>query len=120
YSWREDLLVLILGANGEAGIFQGLAEHHYTVVTYDQRGYSRSLLKTTEENETVDSHDTSRLITDAKDAHLLIQHLGSQPAYVFGSSSSTIVTLQLGKDYPDSIHTVIVHESPVLMQLPDS
>ncbi|ORX88819.1 hypothetical protein K493DRAFT_306301 [Basidiobolus meristosporus CBS 931.73] len=37
YSWREALLVLILGANGEAGIFQGLAEHHYTVVTYDQR-----------------------------------------------------------------------------------
>src|SRR5262249_57719503 len=39
------LMVMVPGANGEATAFEGVAEHlaeHYTVVTYDPRGLSRS------------------------------------------------------------------------------
>ena len=42
------LMVMVPGANGEAGAFEGVAQHlaaHYTVVTYDRRGFSRSLLE---------------------------------------------------------------------------
>src|SRR5262245_53822427 len=42
------LMVMVPGANGEAGAFEAVAEHlaaHYTVVTYDRRGFSRSRLE---------------------------------------------------------------------------
>ena len=41
------LLLMVPGANGTANIFTGVTEHlaaHYTVVTYDRRGFSRSYL----------------------------------------------------------------------------
>ena len=39
------LMLMVPGANGEADIFKMVREHlaaHYTVVTYDRRGFSRS------------------------------------------------------------------------------
>jgi pimeloyl-ACP methyl ester carboxylesterase len=41
------LMLMVPGASGEAGIFKQVTEHlaaHYTVLTYDRRGFSRSQL----------------------------------------------------------------------------
>jgi pimeloyl-ACP methyl ester carboxylesterase len=112
------LLVLIPGANGEADVFKPLAENlssRYTVVTYDRRGFSRSLLRGAQDYQ-------RRLATDAADVKSLIDHLspGSDPAIIFGSSSGAIVALTVLQEYPSSVRKVIPHEPPALKALPDS
>lgn len=110
-------LLCLPGANGEHFIFQGLARalaDTFTVVTYDRRGFSQSLL-------TGPQDYTRRLQTDADDAAALIAVLSpSQPAFVFGSSSGAIVALQLLLSHPGSVRTLVAHEPPTLHELPDS
>ena len=110
------LLILIPGANGEHGIYQGLAgqlEGEYTVLTYDRRGFSQSLL-------TGPQDYAQRLQTDADDVAALIKEVGQgQPATVFGSSSGAIVGLQTLISHPEAVKTLIAHEPPALKLLPD-
>lgn len=84
-----------------------MAEHlaaHYTVVTYDRRGFSRSYVDGPQDDE-------HRLETDADDVRRLIEHLSREPATVFGSSSRGIVALQ--------VLTLVPFEPPAVRQLPD-
>jgi len=84
------LVVLIPGAAGTTYPYRLLAEQlaaHYTVVTHDRRGFSRS--------ELVGPQDYDhRIESDAEDVRRLIEHLSDQPAIVFGSSSGAIVALE--------------------------
>ena len=110
------LLVLIPGANGEYGIYQGLAHAlsgEYTVLTYARRGFSDSLL-------TGPQDYAHRLQTDADDVQRLIAQEGQgQPAVVFGSSSGAIVALWTLLTHADAVRTLIAHEPPALKLLPD-
>src|SRR5262245_14383550 len=57
------VMLMVPGATGSAYSFQGVAAHlpaHYTVVTYDRRGFSRSQLDGPQD-------DDHRLETDADD-----------------------------------------------------
>jgi acetyltransferase/esterase len=109
------LLVMVPGANGEAGAFKRVAEHlaaHYTVVTYDRRGFSRSQLDGPQDYD-------RRLATDADDARRLIQHLSDEPATVFGASSGGIVALEVLARHPAVVRVLIPFEPPAVRQLPD-
>jgi pimeloyl-ACP methyl ester carboxylesterase len=75
-------LLLVMGATGDGGHFDALAEllaEHFTVVTYDRRGNGRSPppagWRTTSPEEQAD------------DAAALLDALGTGPAAVFGTSS---------------------------------
>ncbi|OBT71289.1 hypothetical protein VF21_10628 [Pseudogymnoascus sp. 05NY08] len=111
------LLLLIPGADGRGSIFHDTAQHlslHFTVICYDRRGYSKSLLQGAQDF-------SNKLSTDADDAHSLIKHLSdsSSPATVFGSSSGAIVAQRLLERHPDSMAKLVSHEPPALSVLPE-
>ncbi|WP_433654114.1 alpha/beta fold hydrolase [Nocardia sp. CA-128927] len=108
------VLLLITGGNGDAGVYDALAERladRYTVVAYDRRGFARSPLAGPPED---------RIVNDGADAAALLTHLGDQPAYVLGSSSGAIVALELLSKRPELVRTVVAHEPPIATLLPDS
>src|SRR6266851_6002356 len=110
------LLILIPGAAGVGEVFRQVARDlsaRYQVVTYDRRGFSRSLLDGPQD-------DDHRLSTDADDVRRLIEHLTDQPATVFGNSSGAIVALEVLTQYPEGVQTVVAHEPPVVSLLPDA
>ncbi|MBB5918171.1 pimeloyl-ACP methyl ester carboxylesterase [Nocardia transvalensis] len=107
------LVLLVPGGNGDAGLFDGVAEllaDRYTVVSYDRRGFSRS---------PCDGEPQRRVDLDAEDAALLLAHLATDPAHVLGSSSGAIVALELLARYPGRIRTLVAHEPPLTSLLPD-
>jgi pimeloyl-ACP methyl ester carboxylesterase len=110
------LLILIPGAAGTGEVFRPLAHAlsaQYQVVTYDRRGFSRSLLDGPQDYE-------HRLSTDADDVRRLIEHLTDQPATVFGNSSGALVALEVISHAPARIQTVVAHEPPAVSLLPDA
>jgi alpha-beta hydrolase superfamily lysophospholipase len=105
------ILLLIHGGGGEAEKYQYIAEDLaslYTVVTYDRRGHSRSILDNPAEDYSVRIH--------SEDAHHLLSELTNEPAFVFGSSSGAVIGLELCIRHPEQIQVMIPHE-PVLLQL---
>ncbi len=109
------LLLMVPGANGEADVFNRVTEHlsaHYTVVTYDRRGFSRSQLDGPQDYD-------HRLETDADDVRRLIEHVSDEPAIVFGSSSGGIVVLEVLTHHPSVVRTLVPFEPPAMRQLPD-
>jgi pimeloyl-ACP methyl ester carboxylesterase len=85
---------------------------HFTdrvVVTYDPRGAARNPVDTTpippEEH--------------AKDLHAVISDLGVGPVDVFASSGGAVNVLALAAAHPEDVRTVVAHEPPTLVYLPD-
>ena len=110
------LLILIPGASGVGEVFHPLARllsTRYQVVTYDRRGFSQSSLDGPQDYD-------HRLSTDTDDVRRLIEHLTDQPATVFGNSSGAIVALEVLTHYPEWVQTVVAHEPPVVLLLPDA
>ncbi|KAJ2962518.1 hypothetical protein NQZ79_g2350 [Umbelopsis isabellina] len=110
------VLVLVPGANGEHSIWtplRQLIKDHFTVITYDRRGFSQSKLDGEQDYD-------HRLDTDADDVHRLIEHVSHTPAFVLGSSSGAIVTLTLLERHPESVKMAVVHEPPLSKLLPDA
>jgi pimeloyl-ACP methyl ester carboxylesterase len=111
---RGPLLLLIPGASGTVGGFS-VVEHfaaHYTVLTYDRRGFSRSQLDGPQDY-------VCRLETDADDARRLIEHLSDDPAIIFGASSGGIIALEVLIRQPSVVRTLVPFEPPAMMLLPD-
>ncbi|GAA4623658.1 alpha/beta hydrolase [Actinoallomurus vinaceus] len=109
------LLLLIPGASGDARPFTALAEHltaHFTVVTYDRRGFSRSSLDGPQDY-------SRRLDTDADDARRLIEHTGHRTAIVFGTSSGALIALHLLTRHPEAVGHLVPYEPPALRLLHD-
>jgi pimeloyl-ACP methyl ester carboxylesterase len=108
-------LVLVPGGNGTAHIFGALAQRlaeHYTVITYDRRGFARSQLDGAQEYE-------RRLQTDADDVRQVIEQVATAPATVFGPSSGAIVVLEALTRHPSVMDKVVAYEPPAMKQLPD-
>lgn len=108
-------LVMVPGAPGNADVFTPVTDYladHYTVVTYDRRGFSRSTLVGAQDYE-------HRLQTDADDLRQLIQHVGDEPAIIFGSSSGGVVILELLTRHPDAVRALAVFEPAAMQHLPD-
>jgi acetyltransferase/esterase len=109
------LMLMVPGANGTADIFTRVTEHlaaHYTIVTYDRRGFSRSQLDGPQDYD-------HRLETDTDDVRRLIEHLSDEPATVFGSSSGGVVVLEVLTHYPALVRTLVPFEPAAMRQLPD-
>jgi pimeloyl-ACP methyl ester carboxylesterase len=88
-----------------------LLADRYTVVTYDPRGHSRSTLDGPPEDVPVDQH--------ADDAARLLDAVGSEPAYVLGSSGGGTIGLSLVVRHGEKVKALVAHEPPVMEVLPD-
>ncbi len=102
------LLLLIAAGAGDQTSYTCLADHlidHYTVVTYDRRGYWRSPLDEPAQPISIATH--------SDDAHHLLAALGSDGASVFGSSIGALIGLDLVIHHPAQVRTLVAHEPPV-------
>lgn len=102
-------MLLIPGATGSAYSFKRLTEHlaaHYTVVTYDRRGFSLSELEGPQDYD-------RRLETDVDDARRLAEHVGDEPVILFGNSSGAIIALEVLTFHPGVVRTVAA-SSPMI------
>ncbi|MGK8503313.1 alpha/beta fold hydrolase [Nocardia asiatica] len=112
------VLLLLPGSGGDAAVFDPVLEplaEHFTVVTMDPRGYSRSVL---DRGPPADIE----VEVQSEDAHLLLEHLTptGEVAYVFGGSGGAVVTLDLLARHPQRLRLVIAHEPPSFGVLPDA
>jgi pimeloyl-ACP methyl ester carboxylesterase len=108
------VLLMIPGGPADAGIFAevaGFLADRYTVVRYDPRGNSRSLLDGPSEDQNMDVH--------GDDAARLIEALGGEPALVLGSSGGAQIGLNLAVRHPGHVKTLVAHEPPCMAMLPD-
>jgi pimeloyl-ACP methyl ester carboxylesterase len=109
------VLLCITGGPTDAGMFTDLAERladRYTVVTYDQRGHSRSALDG-------EPHDIP-VAVHADDAAAILESLGNEPAYVYGNSGGGTIGLDLVARHPDRVRTLVAHEAALIELLPDA
>jgi pimeloyl-ACP methyl ester carboxylesterase len=108
------LLLIIQGGDGDADGTKAIVERliaHYTVVTYDPRGLSHSVLTTPPSEPWFEQH--------VEDAHRVLSALSDQPALVFGTSRGAFVALALLAAHPEQIHTIVAHEPPASQLLPE-
>jgi pimeloyl-ACP methyl ester carboxylesterase len=109
------VMLMVPGATGAANIFQRVTAHlaaHYTIVTYDRRGFSQSPL----DGPQADEH---RLETDADDVRRLIEHVSDEPATVFGSSSGGVVASAVLTHHPPVVRTLVPFELAAVRVLPE-
>jgi pimeloyl-ACP methyl ester carboxylesterase len=109
------VLLMIPGGPMDADGFKEIAERladSYTVVTYDCRGNSRSPMQSSWDELTVGLF--------ADDADRLLGAVGSDQAYVLGSSGGATYGLDLVARYPGRVRTLVAHEPPVSELLPDA
>jgi len=109
------VLLCVSGGPTDADMFTDLAGRladRYTVVSYDQRGHSRSALDGEPEDLPVALH--------ADDAAAILAAVANEPAYVYGSSGGGTIGLELVARHPDLVRTVVAHEAPVMELLPDA
>jgi pimeloyl-ACP methyl ester carboxylesterase len=109
------VLLLVTGGPTDAGMFTDLAGRladRYTVVSYDQRGHSRSPLDAEPEDIPVALH--------ADDAAAILAAAGDEPAFVYGNSGGATIGLELVVRHPDLVRTLVAHEPPLMLLLPDA
>jgi pimeloyl-ACP methyl ester carboxylesterase len=110
------VLLILQGGDGDAEGSDGIAGHlagHYTVVTYDRRGLSRSKLD--------DASAAPRgLETHRDDAHRLLTALTEEPAFVLGFSLGALLGLDLAARHPEQVRRLVAHEPPATQFLPDA
>lgn len=101
-------VLLIQGGLSEAGATDQLADalgQHYTVISYDRRGLSRSVVYRDPEPVTMATH--------ADDAATLLAALTSEPARVIGPSIGAVIGLSLAVRHPDRVAFLVAHEPPM-------
>jgi pimeloyl-ACP methyl ester carboxylesterase/SAM-dependent methyltransferase len=102
------LLLLLPGGGGDAEAFNSVAGHlvdHFTLLTYDRRGLSRSMVD--------DLSQTPGIETHSDDANRLLAALAPGPALVFGSSIGAVIGLDLVARHPERVRAYIAHEPPL-------
>ena len=100
-----------MGVSGFAAIAPLLAED-YTVVTYDPRGFDRSTIDDRDQDGEPD------LVAD--DVHRVLDAVSDGPGHVFGSSGGAVTGLAFVARHPDQVHTLVAHEAPLALLLPDA
>jgi pimeloyl-ACP methyl ester carboxylesterase len=109
------VLLCITGGPTDAGMFTDLAGRladRYTVVTYDQRGHSRSTLDDEPKDIPVAVH--------ADDAAAILGAVGTEPAHVYGNSGGGTIGLELVVRHPGLVRTLVAHETFLMELLPDA
>jgi pimeloyl-ACP methyl ester carboxylesterase len=109
------LLLIIMGGGGDADASSGITGHlteHFTVVSYDRRGLSRSTLTDADEHPSIQTH--------SDDVHRLLAELTTEPAFVLGTSLGAIIGLDLLSRHPEQVRKLVAHEAPLRRLLPDA
>ncbi|MFJ8109615.1 alpha/beta fold hydrolase [Streptomyces sp. NPDC096132] len=100
---------------GDASRSDAMVDHlvdAYTVVTYDRRGLSRSILDTPGSGATLDEH--------ADDVDRLLAELTDRPARMLGCSMGAVIGLRLAARHPGRLSTLVAHEPAVPGLLPEA
>jgi pimeloyl-ACP methyl ester carboxylesterase len=100
-------LLILPGGHGDADTVKTLCDQlidTYMVVTYDRRGLSRSTIDGPVESLSLETH--------SEDAHRLLATLTNEPAFVFGSSISALIGLDLVARHPEQVRILVTHEPP--------
>lgn len=98
-----------MSAEGFATVAAYLSDR--TIVTYDPRGLGRSGRKDGRTERSPDLHSA--------DLHALITAIGG-PVDIFASSGGAVNSLALVAEHPDDVRTLVAHEPPLLLLLPDA
>ncbi len=109
---NEPVLLIIgspMGASGFATLAGLIGDR--TVVTYDPRGVERSRRDDTTAEMTPDQH--------ADDLSRLIGALGTGPVDILASSGGAVNGLALVVQHPEQVRTLVAHEPPASVELPD-
>ena len=99
---------MITGGGGDVPYYSaiaGILATDYTVVTYDRRGNSRSLLR--------GGPATITMAQQSADAVAVLRACGFESAMIFGNSGGATIALDLAATHPQVIQTVVAHEPPV-------
>jgi pimeloyl-ACP methyl ester carboxylesterase len=106
-------VLLMIASPMDASGFTTLAKHFRdrTVVTYDPRGVSRS--------KRADGATWSSPDEHADDLNRLISALAAGPVDIFASSGGAVNALALVARHPEQVRTLVAHEPPSAMALPD-
>ena len=108
------VLLMMPGGPADATTFRRIENDlakRFTVVTYDPRTYSHSVLK-----EPVEDSQMVQVFAD--DVHRLLKKVaGDEKSCIFASSGGATIALELIVRHPEQIETIICHEppSPALM-----
>jgi pimeloyl-ACP methyl ester carboxylesterase len=109
------VLLMMPGGPADSTAFRSIAGQlapHYTVVTYDPRGLSRSKLESPlNEDRIVEVY--------ADDVHRLLAAVTDEKADVFASSGGAVIALELAARHPEQLKTVVLHEPPSPTLQPD-
>jgi pimeloyl-ACP methyl ester carboxylesterase len=100
-----------MGSMGFAAITPLLADA-YTVVTYDPRGFAPSTIDDPDQDAEPD------LLAD--DVRRVLDAVGEGPADVMGSSGGAVTGMALATRHPGHVRTLVAHEPPVCLLLPDA
>jgi pimeloyl-ACP methyl ester carboxylesterase len=110
------VLLMMPGGPADATTFRQIENDlakRFTVVTYDPRTYSHSLLK-----EPVEDSQMVQVFAD--DAHRLLKKVaGDEKSCVFASSGGATIALELIARHPEQLDTVVCHEPPSPSLLPN-
>jgi pimeloyl-ACP methyl ester carboxylesterase len=107
-------LLMITGGGGDSGYYSaaaGILASDYTVITYDRRGNSRSVLH----GEPV----PIGLAGQSADAVAVLAANGFSSARIFGNSGGASIALDLAARHPQVTDAVVAHEPPVPSVLAD-
>jgi pimeloyl-ACP methyl ester carboxylesterase len=106
--------LMMIGQPMDASGFRALASYfpERVVVTYDPRGLGRSTRR--------DGDLHSSPTVQAEDVHALIGALGAGPVDLFASSGGAVTALALVAAHPEDIVTLVAHEPPLPLMLPDA
>ncbi|QXV57009.1 alpha/beta fold hydrolase [Amycolatopsis sp. TNS106] len=102
------VLLCVPGGAADSGMFAPIASllaEHYTVITYDPRGISRSILDDPGEEQRIEVH------TD--DALRLLDSVSEEPAAIFASSGGCMQAFELVARHPGRVRTLLAHEPPL-------
>ncbi|WP_328323424.1 alpha/beta hydrolase [Kribbella sp. NBC_00382] len=107
YEVRGHGPLLLIGQSGDGDADRsadlvGQLTDHFTVVSYDRRGLSRSPLTDPNQPVTPEMH--------ADDMHRLLAALTDEAAVVLGCSIGALLGLQLAADHPEQVSVLIAHD----------
>lgn len=109
------VLLFMPGGPADAATFRNIAERmasDFTTVTYDPRGLSHSPLA-----GPLDDSQIVQIFAD--DVHRLLAAVTKEKANVFASSGGATISLELAARHPEQLATLVAHETPSAVVLPD-
>jgi 3-oxoadipate enol-lactonase len=101
----EGLPILLVHPSGATSSTWGSVTEEFArigrVIAYDRRGYAKS-----------GGEPVYSMSTHTADAAALLEHLGTPPAVVVGTSAGAAIAVDLAVRRPDLVQVVIAHEFP--------